>query len=287
MPHTLPHTVEKGETTLEDLIAAKPDSILVGSIAERAVCPAFDKCTQAGIAMFTLDFETHCDSTVCKIYNDSWLAACAAARGAIEYAKENNRHLNVYVIAGFPGLSVSVLREGGFIETVAAEGPEWVSTLLSPYCDYVDAKAADAVMAGFPAHPELNGIWETACMSKGCIEGLRTIGRLHPAGDPEHVWVCGYCGFPEITAYLEEGLMDGFVVHSPIITTCTAVKVQFTYVLQGKPVPKYICTTGAYVKGEDVIGTPEWDDVWGNIIRWGEEVTTQNLVDWGVYEFTR
>lgn len=205
----------------EDLCALKPDSILIGALEGKAICPGIDKMAAAGIAGFSDDNRTYCDSMVTITWNDSVECSKAAARFAIEDAKRMNKKLNILIIQGAKGAVCTPQRVEGFTDTIKEEGEGWVTTMVSDYCGFAAGPAADAVMSTLPAHPEINGIYETGGgMIDGVIEGLRTLGQLKPMDDPGHIWVAMFGLYPEGTDYVAEKIVDGWSVYSPYV--CTA-----------------------------------------------------------------
>ena len=270
---------------VEDLIAAEPDSILIGAADGDAICPAFDNVAAAGIPIFTLDLEMFCDSAETASYNDSVQCATAAARLAIAEANRRNEVLNVYVIQGDPAFSVAAQRRDGFVDTINAEADGMVTTLVSPFMTFAAGPAADAVISAFPAHPELNAAYEPGGgMVRGVIEGLRTIDQLKPVGDPDHVWVVCFGIYPETVAYVQDELtVDAWAEYSPWATCDTAIKAQFKSVILGKSTPSFIKTTGRMFAAVDMPkGAPEWESVWAYLVMEGADFAPQ---DFGIIDF--
>jgi len=253
----------------EDLCAIKPDSILIGALEGKAICPGIDKMADAGIPGFSDDNRTYCDSMVTITWNDSVECSKGAARLAIADAKRMNKPLNILIIQGAKGAVCTPQRVEGFTDTIAEEGEGLVTTMVSDFCGFAAGPAADAVISILPAHPEINGVYETGGgMIDGVIEGLRTLGQLKPIDDPGHIWVCMFGLYPEGTDYVAEKIVDGWSQYSPYVCAGTAILAQFKYVCLGKPVPHEIMILGkSYSTRDIVVGSDEWNALDGVIMK--------------------
>lgn len=153
----------------------------------------------------------------------------------------------------------------------AIEGTN-VTMKLGPDCQWSDDLCGAAVEAAFPAHPELNAIFTHGGMAKGAVQGLRTIGRLYPQGEPGHVFIAAGDENERHLELLRDGWADCAGGHSPWINVDIATKAMFTHVILGQPVPyKYLLLKEPIFFQEDAIA--DWERelplLWGTIMSKG------------------
>lgn len=266
---------------LEDTLGRSPDAVLIYPLDGQAVGPVVDRYGDAGIPVFNEEGTIPSEAVVTQVTHDMHLMGETAGKFAIETAKKIDKQLTVYVLYGDLRMGeVAITRGQGFLDAVADS--EWVTAVEGPDCGFTDAPAADAVISTFPANPELNGVYEMGCMAFGAAEGLRTIEKLYPVGDPNHIFFVGNDEFQPVCELIEDGWVDGVVSHSPYKELTTCVKVMFTNVILGEEVPDKIIIPSVIVSSDDV-GTEVWDLTWGNIMRRGTPFDELPVGDWGIF----
>jgi len=107
--------------------------------------------------------------------------------------------------------------------------------------NFSDEIAAEMVIEAFSADPSLNAIYAQGVGQMGAVAGLRTIGRLVPFDNPDHVVMAVYDSETTVLdLMLEEEVVDCMGSLSPLQIYDLNIKALFTLAIEGNPVTKNI-----------------------------------------------
>jgi ABC-type sugar transport system substrate-binding protein len=227
---------------IENQIPQDPDWLMVMPLNEQLVVPACEKAAAAGIPYFAVDLAVNSDTVTSYIYHDFDSDKTPGTDLLGEYlvgeAEKNNRKINVFEIWGDRSTDRAHSASEGMHKII--DQHELVEiTQLSPDTMWSDELTAQFVMDAFTAHPELNSCFLLGGGGLGALEGLETIGRIKPYGDPEFVWVVDCNGASDISIGIEEGERAALITHGSRDLTDILMKQAFLFNVIGSPVVQY------------------------------------------------
>jgi ABC-type sugar transport system substrate-binding protein len=114
--------------------------------------------------------------------------------------------------------------------------PDLVTVTESADSKWLDETAANIVIDNFTTNPDLNAVFVHGGSGSGIIEGLKSIDRLLPVGDPDHVTVCTNDEGTAIVNWTREGFIDAFGSHQSWDLIDGVVKQAFMSTVVGNPV---------------------------------------------------
>jgi ABC-type sugar transport system substrate-binding protein len=162
-------------------------------------------------------------------------------------------------------LQTSVDRHVGFNNPLV--GNDIIEIVESVDTFSMDEPTNTAILDAFTAYPDLNAIYIQAAGINGCIEALRTIGRLYPVGDPEHIVIAVNDTETGSVRAMRDGYLDAFGTHTCRTLGDVTVKLMLNHTLLGEsipkeaPVPMKLVTTDNLDTIEVLRGTPIWPDL--------------------------
>lgn len=138
---------------------------------------------------------------------DNYAISKATASYLVEVARERGGQHQALVLLGDLNDMNAIGRRDGFLD--ALEGHEDVVTLQAKVAtDWNQEKALSGISAALSANPEINFIFSSSdFLFPSVISALRSAGKYHKIGDPNHVILGGFDG--DATAY--EMLVDGYL----------------------------------------------------------------------------
>jgi len=235
--HDADMDVGKQLADLEDLIVKKPDGVIIHPVDGDAAAPGADKLTAAGIPVFNYDVEVMSDNVLSFTTHNNVTMWKVIGEWTVDHFDKKGIPGVIYECQGAMEMRITGERHQGFLEAV--EGSN-VSLITGPDCAWADEECTNAVLAYVGAHPEVNGIYTHGGMLKGASEGLRSLDRLYPVGDPDHVVAVTVDANDSTCALIRDGWADAVTDHSPWEQTDCCTKAAFHYVILGNPVPEYI-----------------------------------------------
>jgi len=229
--------IQKELAWIEDIIALdRADIIILLPVDEKMSGTACKLAMEAGIPVFPQGVDLADPDAKVTVVRRHWVNAGANVIGQwfVDYAEETGEELHLFEVWGMRSLDIEQERHTGFRKPV--DQCDLITVMESADTDFTDEKTADLVIDAFTAYPELNAIYVHGGGGTGAIEGLRAIGRLVPADDPNHVITAlNDCDTVTVEA-LDEGRLDAFGTHGPWDLGDTAVKLALTYAVLGQPV---------------------------------------------------
>ena len=257
---------------LEDALVIEPDGVVVCCLDGSSEAPAIGALYDAGIPVVTnivgvqasgsqkysfhVGYEPHSNGVDCG----NWLNA---------YAEENNVDLHVYAVRGnlantfidggrFQGL-VDSTKDNPRIEIISSGNNQWNPDI-----------AMASVLDAFPTNPQLNAVFEMGGMGGGVIEAFRTLGRLYPVGDPNHVPFVTIDDVPATCTGIKDDIVDMCAVHSPWDEYTLATYVLLDSVCLGMTNLQKDIYLASYPVTKDTLYQPKYGDgrapaVWGEM----------------------
>jgi len=240
--------VDKQIAAIEDMLAVgETDALLGMPVDERALAPVIDRCAAAGIPFYAYTVDCYSDGTITYAHHD-WLGPPGGAVGEYlaQVAEKENKQINVFVVWGLPYLQECKNRYAAFMAPI--KDHPLFNFIESGDSQCSDELTAELVMDGFTAHPELNACWHMCGGQTGIVSGLRTIGRLLPPEDPNHVIVATCEANTVLVEAMDDGYIDATGSHGGWTQVDTVCKLAFTHLILGQPVPRdvpipYFCLT--------------------------------------------
>lgn len=200
---------------VEDMIAGKrADVLVIHAIEESGMIPSVKKAIAANIPCFCFDFVIVKEQvTVSNVYHDFDGVAGSNVLGKefVQIAESTGKPLNILEIWGDRGNESSCSRHVGLHSEL--DKCPLITVTESVDSKWWDEAAASIVIDNFAAHPELNAIFEHGGSGAGPVEGLRSVGRLFPIGDPNHVTICTNDEGTAMLNYVQKGYIDAFGTH--------------------------------------------------------------------------
>jgi ABC-type sugar transport system substrate-binding protein len=225
---------------VEDLITLKhPDAIIMMPVDENMLAPVCEKAMAAGIDVYVWGFDLMTDvgkgrwTTVCRNWEKN--GSDLVGQYYVDYAEKTGQHLYIYELWGLRSQQLCIERHAGF-RSVVDKCP-LITVMESPDCQWSDEIAANLVTDAFTAHPELNALYCMGGGGTGAIQGLKTIGRLVPPGDPKHV-LCAFNDCDTLTVQqLDAGTLDAFGAHQSWDLCDIVTKLAFWHTVLKQTIP--------------------------------------------------
>jgi len=271
--------VENQLAAFEDAMVRKPDAIVFSAVDSPAISPFIEMAVDAGLPVFDYDHVTGHPLITGSVTDDQVVMGELAGEWFVEYAERTGQHLNILELWGSKEQDGAIKRHQGYHNSM--ENHPLITLYEGPDTRWKNDEAMNAVLDIFPTHPELNAIACPYDMTPGINEALRTIGRLYPVGDPEHVLVTTMAGEPEVLDHIREGLVDGCVAHSPWEIADVMTKIMLNYVCLEQPVPEQYFLIPTFMITADNIDNPRWGApmLWGDMKRSAENFDLWPILD--------
>jgi ABC-type sugar transport system substrate-binding protein len=245
---------------LEDLASVNPPDIcIIHPANELAVVPAADRLASTGCKIYTFDLPLHTESVISSVHH--WHEGPAAAGGGgiigekwIELAESTNQKYKVIDIWCMRSMLFSQQRHESMWNYVK-DHPliEVVESIDNGGSEEVTAQI---VIDNFTADPEMNGIYMQCGGQAGVISALRSLDRLLPIGDPNHVTVITYEGALPVMQEMEKGNIDNVMTHGPWDVCDTTNKVVLWDAVCGVDMPQNIVPP-MYLLNKDTLNSTD------------------------------
>jgi ribose transport system substrate-binding protein len=235
------NTASKQVADVEDLIAKKPNVIIVSPLNEDALTPVVKKAMDMGIPVITLDRKVNTEVTA-HIGAKNYPMGVAAAEFI---AKALNGKGNIIEIQGTAGASATVERDQGFRDTIKKY--PGLKIVAEQYCDYLREPAMkfmEDMLQRFPKG-QIQAVYaHNDAMALAAIEAIKAAGRL----DDIKV-ITGMDGERLAFESIKKGELSATITYP----TCAPEGIQYAYkVAKGEKIPKEISLEGHLVTKENV-----------------------------------
>lgn len=236
--------VDKQVSILENLVAKKPDGILVTPSSSDAPAPVLKQATDAGISVVTADNRVT-GYNAPHLATDNVKAGAQGADRLVEVLKSRGVALKgkIAVISAVAGIEVLIKRDEGFTKRLAEIAPD-VRMLPVRYVDNDIQKAMSAASDLMLANPDLLGFFgDNNHTGDGVALAIRD------ANKGGKIAAVAFDSDPEEVNSLKDGMLDALILQDPYGMGYKGVD----YVVRqarGEKLPDYI-DTGAYLATKD------------------------------------
>jgi len=231
---------------IENTIAiGEADALFIFAVTEDALVPSVDKLVAAGIPVYAYDIDIPNPKITTYVHHDfdgdtgQPYGTNVVADYFVNAARDTGEHINLFEVWGSKSMETSHERHRG-LHAVLDQYPDLVTVMESADSDWRNEVTANLVIDAFTAHPELNACYHHGGGGTGAIEGLRSVGRLLPVGDPGRVLICNNDLDTAGVEAMDEEQMDACGTHGAWDFSDVLVKCCFWSLILGEPVPARI-----------------------------------------------
>ena len=231
---------------IEDQITiGQIDALFIFAVTEDALVPSVDKLVAGGISVFAYDIDIPNPKITTFVHHDfdgdtgQPYGTNVVADYFVGAARDTGKHIYLFEVWGSKAMATSHERNRG-LHAVLDQYPDLVTVMESADSDWRNEITADLVIDAFTAHPELNACYHHGGGGTGAIEGLRSVGRLLPVGNPDRVLICNNDLDTAGVEAMDAEQMDACGTHGAWDFSDTLVKCCFWNVILGEPVPARI-----------------------------------------------
>ncbi|MGF1909730.1 ABC transporter substrate-binding protein [Vibrio kasasachensis] len=215
---------------MEDMMARRPDAILLAALDSNALVIPVEEAKSRGIEIATFDSGINSDIPKSFIATNNIKAGADAATTLANMIDGKGK---VGIIAHVAGTQSAVERSQGFIDAIAEKYPN-IEVLEVQYSDGDPQKAMDKTIDMVRANPDLAAVYAT---NEGATLGVaNAIDSLGLAGELK---VMGFDNTEGIIAFLKAGTIQGFVVQDAYQIGYQGLTTLYN-VLEGKKVSNII-----------------------------------------------
>ena len=247
------YTDAQGDTAkqvsdVEDIIAKKPDVILLAPREYEGLVPALEAAKSANIPVMLIDRaakgEAGVDYAALISANFIWEGQQCAQVLVDRYGTEEE--VNIVHITGTPGSSVSIDRSKGFLEeiekypnfkVIATQNGEFTRSIAQSVMENIIQSHGDEIHAVYGEDDE---------SAIGAIQALKAAG-MKPGED---IAVVGIGGFKDAAVSIQAGEMDATVVCSPFFGPVAFDSIE--KLVNGETLKEFIENPGFVVNKDNV-----------------------------------
>ena len=231
-------------SVIENVIATKSaDAILVSPVNEYQIVPAVEKAANAGIQVYACIQPVYSDKVINFAGHDYADRNLPAGQGTdaigkwySDYANAINKPIHILELWGSRATESSNFRHEGFRKGIG-DNP-LITITESGDSNYDTTLLGQFTMDAFTADPTFNACFQQGGGTSGPIEALRSLGKLYPVGDPNHVIISTNECDTEILAAMDQGYVDAFCTNSPLPQANATVQNLLTAWFSGIMCPK-------------------------------------------------
>jgi ABC-type sugar transport system substrate-binding protein len=268
-------------SAMESAIATRAyDAIVLQPIDSEAVKVLADRAAEAGIDVYNFVQRVQADSIAGSATYEANSPEANGQIGAkfLELAKAEGatpeKPFRVLEIWGLRSMALSVGRGEGFRKGIGDSGI--VEVVQSVDTSGRPEAVIKAIQDAFARYPDIKGIYPHWGDASAFIEGLRSVDRLAPPGDPKHVVVILQDIDKAMLPYLRDGTIDYTVSNGPWHQMDVLVKQILWHTVLKQPLaegdalsgnvklPKHVLLPMPLLSGKN-IDTPE-GQLWGGTV---------------------
>lgn len=215
------YDLNKETSMMDDLLQMKPAAILIHPSDSAAIAPSVQKALDAGIPVFAVDMGVTGAQVVSYVHVDQ------AAMGAMDadYIRDHfsaDKPARVLELTGSLDQNGAQLRQKGFdTELKTVPYATIVQTIDTQWKSDV---AFTAVQDAFQRNPDINVIYSHSdFFMQGILQGLQSINKLIPAGQPGHITVLSIDADQVGLKGIRDGYIDADVENNPVLAMAISV----------------------------------------------------------------
>jgi ribose transport system substrate-binding protein len=203
--------IDEQVSILEDVIAKKPDAIVIASTSSEATVPAIERAYDQGIIIVTVDNRVKTDKVHSFLATDNVNGGGLAAEQLIENLEAAGIPLQgkVGIISAMAGVQVLIDRDGGFTSRLQELAPD-LELIETRHVDNDMTKAMAAAEDIITANPDLVGVFANNNMTGNGV--ARVIAER---GLQDRIMLVAYDSDPEQVSALRDGVIRALVVQDP------------------------------------------------------------------------
>ena len=203
--------IDKQVAILEDVIASKPDAIVIASTSSDATVPAIEKAAAAGIPVITIDNKVNTDKVLSHLATNNTKGGALCADMLVEALKAANTPLKgkVGMISSMAGSQVNSDRDNGFSTRLKEIAPD-VQIIPVRYIDNDMLKGTSAVEDILTANKDVIGFFGD---NNTCGDSIATVFTERKLGGK--VPAVAYDSDPAEVAALKGGTLYAIILQDP------------------------------------------------------------------------
>lgn len=244
---------DKAVSLLEQVVANKPDAIVLASSSSDATVPAVEDAMDQGIPVILADNMLNTDKYTAFLATDNIAGGALAADALVEGMQAKGKTSGkVLVVSSSAGSLVMEARIKGFTEQMAAEHSEYEMYPEILYCENDVAKALDVTAQTFSANKDIVGVFGGNNMSGNGVS--RYIAQ---EGLADEVTCVCYDSDPEEIKNLRNGDLYAMIIQDPAGFGYKGVDMAYKVVAEGYDVEanfpdRYIDTGCTKITAENI-----------------------------------
>jgi ribose transport system substrate-binding protein len=230
--------IDKQVAILENVVANKPDAIVIASTSSDATVPAIERAVSEGIPVVTIDNKVNTDKVAAHFATNNLVGGALAATQLVDFIKASGRPLqgSVGVISAMAGIQVLTDRDTGFTNKLKELAPN-VKILQTRYTDNDIVKALSAAEDMITSEGDnLLGIFADNNHTGDGVARAITERKLEGK-----VSVTAFDSDPEEVSALKTGAIGALILQDPYGMGYKGVQAAVT-LLDGGTVAKYVDT---------------------------------------------
>lgn len=203
--------IDEQVSILEDVIAKRPDAIVISSTSSEATVPAIERAFDAGIVIITVDNRVMTDKVHSFLATDNVKGGGAAAEQLVANLTANNIPLEgkIGIISAMAGVQVLIDRDTGFLTKLEELAPN-IEVIETRHVDNDMTKAMAAAEDIITANPDLVGVFANNNMTGNGVARV-----ISERGLQDSIMLVAYDSDPEQVAALRSGVIRALVVQDP------------------------------------------------------------------------
>ncbi|GAK58951.1 periplasmic binding protein/LacI transcriptional regulator [Candidatus Vecturithrix granuli] len=239
--------IDKQVAIVEDVIASKPDAIVIASTSSDATVPALERAVDEGIVVITIDNKVNTDKVHSFLATNNTVGGALAADKMVEAMNAAGIPLKgkVAIVSAMAGIQVLDDRDAGFTEQMKKIAPE-IEIIPPRYVDNDIIKALGVAEDLITANDDLIGIFADNNHTGDGVS--RAIAEQKLEGK---IMVTAFDSDPEEIKALESGAIKALILQDPYGMGYKGCDFA-VQVLDGKEVPKYVDTGAVAVTKENM-----------------------------------
>jgi len=224
-----------------------------------ALKPSITQYMAAGHPFFAIDRDIHADITGLLVTDN---VVAGKTLGQYIKGKLAGKKIKALVLYGPVSVVPFIDRLSGFL-SVFANDPDF--TLVGTPDVEVDAgKALATVTTYMQSNPDINVIYSvTDLTNSGAIAALKSMSKLVPASDPNHIYIVGVDGNSETLGEIRAGTTDASFSQYPYLQGIwTARAIDYYLKGSGDSIPKGLYFGGDLVTPDNIAN---FKNLWGDV----------------------
>lgn len=243
---------------MEDMVNSKVDGIVLHPTNSRAIVSGVEKANAAGIPCFTADIPVYGGEITTHVGLSQEKMGELAGKYLVNQFK--NKPVKILEIWGHLGVGLAEPRDAGFREAIS--GHDNRKIVAEHVCDWRNELSMNATMDAFQSHPDINAIYvHSDCMLEGVVQALAQVNRLHPKGNPNHIFIVSIDGTPETLKKVRAGTIDAVVEHNSALHADIMAKILITKLILKEDVPENVELPIAVITQENVDNPQNWGNL--------------------------